>query len=177
MNVKKFFCCVPIINVRQSVVVSHKSTQHDAGTSTTDQPPLPRSLPAAPYPHGDPALPAATTPVDHGEGYKNAVFLEDDKENRGPRLDVRRRSSALSQDSSVSNGRPRGINFNDIVINAGLNGSQNSLFTDRSSQSALAQGKVCATRQIPESNVSRYNVLFCIFTHLKISHNLDFREI
>ena len=139
MNVKKYFCCVPIINVRQSLVLHHdKSTQHDTGSSTNNPPPS-RSLPTAP------ALPAATPPGDPAEGYKNVAFLEDEKENRGPRLDVRRRSSALSQDSSVSNGRTKGINFNDIVINTGLNGSQNSLYTDRSSLSALAEGKVCVT--------------------------------
>ena len=51
MNVKKFFCCVPIINVRQSVTVSHdKAVQH-----------------------------TAVEPED--EGYKNVAFIEPRRES------------------------------------------------------------------------------------------------
>ena len=128
MNVKKYFCCVPIINVRQSVTVSH-----DKGTQLNGFEP------------------------DHGtanhEVYKNVAFQDEDHSVKEPgvtnilsprNLDVRRCSelSQESKDSSMSNGKPKTLCFNDIVV-ANLNGSNSSVNTDRSStQSGFV--KVCA---------------------------------
>jgi len=60
MNVKKFFCCVPIINVRQSVTLSHdKAVQHE-------QP--------EPEDNNEPEI---------NEGYKNVAFIEPRRESDG----------------------------------------------------------------------------------------------
>ena len=129
MNVKKYFCCVPIINVRQSVTVSH-----DKGTQLNG------------------FEPEHVTSPNH-EVYKNVAFREEDRavkdvgdgvNNNIPppqNLDVRRCSelSQESKDSSMSNGKPKTLCFNDIVV-ANLNGSNSSVNTDRSSnQSGFAK--------------------------------------
>ena len=105
MNVKKYFCCVPIINVRQSVTVSHdKSTQHNGLLQEG--------------------------PGDGGGGgkrgkhevYKNITFKDheqDDfmKEHEATlysALDFRRGSN-FSQASSISNGKPKSLRFTDIT--------------------------------------------------------------
>lgn len=124
MNVKKYFCCVPIINVRQSVTVSH-----DKGTQLNG------------------FEPEHVTAGNH-EVYKNVAFRDEDRGIKDPggvnncnnsiptpcNLDARR-SSELSQeskDSTMSNGKPKTLCFNDIVV-ANLNGSSSSVNTDRSS--------------------------------------------
>ena len=62
MNVKKFFCCVPIINVRQSVTVSHdKAVQHTA---------------VEPEDEG-----YKNEPSGEDEGYKNVAFIEPRRES------------------------------------------------------------------------------------------------
>jgi len=104
MNVKKYFCCVPIINVRQSVTVSHdKGVQHN-------------SIDAAPS----------------TEVYKNVAFIEDEKrgslDSRRPSAQSigARRASGFSEDSKDSQGKLKEVCFRDIRIN-NLHGSQSSL--------------------------------------------------
>ena len=73
MNVKKFFCCVPIINVRQSVTVSHdKAVQHTA---------------VEPEDEGYKNEPSGedegykNEPSGEDEGYKNVAFIEPRRES------------------------------------------------------------------------------------------------
>ena len=97
MNVKKYFCCVPIINVRQSVTVSHdKSTQHNGVVEGTDE-------------------------GGKHEVYKNITFKEEQDLVKDPELSQYpnrdfRRGSGLSQASTISNGKPKSLCFTDIAI-------------------------------------------------------------